>query len=112
MKGVNYYIMNNLICPFCLQDISNGNHAWNCEMNPINMNNGEFQTYIPYINNLSNNPINNEIPHYYHLSWLEIAVTRFKKQNKKVHAINGNMTINEFIKEWMKNELCENVELD
>ena len=49
---------------------------------------------------------------FYHLSWLEIAVARFKKQNKKVHAINGSMTINEFIKEWMRNELCEDVELD
>jgi len=26
-----------------LQDISNGNHAWNCGMNPVNINNGEFQ---------------------------------------------------------------------
>jgi len=104
--------MNNLICPFCLQDISNGNHAWNCPLNPVNINNNEFQTYIPCVNNLSNNSISNEMPHYYHLSWLEIAVARFKKQNKKVHAINGDMTINEFIKKWMKNELCENVELD
>jgi len=36
--------MNNIICPFCLQDISNSNHAWNCEMNLININNGEFQS--------------------------------------------------------------------
>ena len=36
--------MNNLICPFCLQDISNGNHTWNCEMNPVNINNSEFQS--------------------------------------------------------------------
>ena len=33
---------NNLICPFCLQDINN--HKWNCEMNPININNNEFQS--------------------------------------------------------------------
>jgi len=53
--------MNNLICPFCLQDIGNGNHAWNCEMNPINMNNNEFQlnTY-KYPNNLSSFPLNLE----------------------------------------------------
>jgi len=32
---------NNFICPFCLQDINN--HAWNCPMNPININNNKFQ---------------------------------------------------------------------
>jgi len=35
---------NNLICPFCLQDISVNNHAWDCSMNPVNMNNNEFQS--------------------------------------------------------------------
>jgi len=39
--------MKNVICPFCLQDISNSNHAWNCEMNPININNGEFRQNTP-----------------------------------------------------------------
>jgi len=34
---------NQIICQICLQDITNGNHAWNCAMNPININNGEFQ---------------------------------------------------------------------
>jgi len=34
---------DNLMCPFCHQDISVNNHAWNCEMNPVNMNNNEFQ---------------------------------------------------------------------
>ena len=103
--------MSISMCSYCQKD-SAGNHEWNCPLNPININNNEFQTYIPCVNNLSNNPINNEMPHYYHLSWLEIAVARFKKQNKKVHAINGDMMIGEFIKEWMKDELCENVELD
>jgi len=51
--------MKNAICPFCLQDISNGNHAWNCEMNPVNINNNEFllNTY-KYPNNLSSFPLN------------------------------------------------------
>jgi len=35
---------DNLICPFCHQDISVNSHAWNCEMNPININNSEFQS--------------------------------------------------------------------
>jgi len=35
---------NNLICPFCLQDISVNNHTWNCQMNPININNNKFQS--------------------------------------------------------------------
>jgi len=35
--------MNNLICPFCLQDITNNNHNWDCEINPININNNEFR---------------------------------------------------------------------
>ena len=55
--------MNNLICPFCLQDISNGNHAWNCEMNPVNINNDEFQlNNHKHFNNLFTNSKNiNEI---------------------------------------------------
>jgi len=36
---------DNLICQFCLQDISVNNHKWNCPMNPVNINNNEFQLY-------------------------------------------------------------------
>jgi hypothetical protein len=38
-------------CPFCQED-SAGNHAWNCPMNPINVNNKEFQ-YITVNDNNS-----------------------------------------------------------
>ena len=55
---------NNLICPFCHQDINNENHAWNCPINPypmspINTNNNKDK---PYTYTLSNNSIdeNNE----------------------------------------------------
>jgi len=98
LEEIHYINMNNLICPFCLQDISNGNHEWNCPLNPININNNEFQTYIPCVNNLSNNSISNEMPHYYHISWLEIAINNFKNEN--VHVINKNMTIGEFIEKY------------
>jgi len=30
------------MCPYCKQD-TGGNHAWDCPMNPVNMNNQEFQ---------------------------------------------------------------------
>jgi len=50
-------------CPYCQQDTA-GNHAWNCPMNPVNINNGEWQ-----LNNLIQPK-----PNYYHVSWLEIAV--------------------------------------
>ena len=55
--------MKNVICQFCMQDISNGNHAWNCEMNPVNINNNEFQNNNhKHFNNLFTNPKNlNEI---------------------------------------------------
>jgi len=48
---------------------------------------------------------------YYALSWLEIAVKNFKNQNEKVHAINGNMTMDDFIKIFAKDELSKIVKL-
>jgi len=83
--------MNYFICPFCHQDISVNNHVWNCEMNPINMNNNEFQNK----NKIEYNQ--KELISYYALSWLEESVNNFKKQNEKVHMIDGNMTMEEFI---------------
>ena len=90
---------NNLIWQFCLQDINN--HAWNCPMNPININNNEFQ-----LNKLIDK--NKEIKqNIYHLSWLEIAIDNFKKQNEIVHVIDGNMTVNEFLLEYAKEEISK-----
>jgi len=50
-------------------------------------------------------------PNYYALSWLEIAVKNFKNQNEKVHAINGSMTMDDFIKFFAKDELSKIIEL-
>ena len=90
---------DNLICPFCLQDINN--HKWDCEMNPVNMNNNEFQNE----NRIEYSTVE-KIPHY-HISWLEIAIDNFKKQNEKVHIIDGNMTLQEFLLEYTKEELSK-----
>jgi len=97
--------MNNLICPFCHQDISVNNHAWNCEMNPININNSEFQS-----ENRTEYSTVEKIPHC-HISWLEVAIDNFKKQNEIVHTIDGNMTMNEFLLKWVKNDLKKIVKL-
>jgi len=43
----------------------------------------------------------------YALSWLEIAIDNFKKQNEKVHTIEGNMTMDEFILEYAKEKLSK-----
>jgi len=83
---------NNLICPFCLQNINE--HSWNCAMNPVN------------INNISNN--NNT----YALSWLEIAVKNFKNQNEIVHAVKGNLTIDEFIQKYANIEISKIVKVE
>jgi len=37
---------DNLICPFCLQDINN--HKWDCEMNPVNLGKNEYQFTFEY----------------------------------------------------------------
>jgi len=99
--------MNNLICPFCLQDISNGNHTWNCEMNPINMNNGEYQQNL---NNKCDNKSEKKFTHF-HPTWLEFAVKNFKNQNGISHMIDANVKMGDFIKLWSKNELSKIVEL-
>jgi len=89
--------MSILTCPYCQKD-TGGNHEWNCPMNPVNINNNEFQLNTNQITTqftISNNSINNEMPHYYHISCLELAINNFK--NKNVHVIDKNMTIGEFI---------------
>ena len=92
---------DNLICPFCHQDISVNNHKWDCEMNPVNINNNEFQ-----LNKLIDK--NKEIKqNIYHVSWLEIAIDNFKKQNEKVHMIDGSMTMDEFLLEYAKEEISK-----
>lgn len=87
-------------CPYCQQDTA-GNHAWDCPMNPVNINNGEWQL----------NKIVQPKLSYYHVSWLEIAIENFKKQNDIVHTIEGSTTIREFVKSWAKNELSEVVDI-
>lgn len=48
----------------------------------------------------------------YHLSWLEIALNHFKQQGYEVHSINGDMTMDEFIKKWAAEELSKVIKLD
>jgi len=43
----------------------------------------------------------------YALSWLEIAIDNFKKQNEKVHIIEGCMTMEEFILKYAKEKLSK-----
>ena len=92
---------NNFICQFCLQNISVNNHKWNCEMNPVNMNNNEFQNK----NRIEYSTVE-RIPHC-HISWLEKGIDNFKKQNEKTHMIDGDMTFQEFLLKWCKNELSK-----
>jgi len=101
------------MCSYCQKD-SAGNHEWNCPLNPVNVNNNEWQlnqyTTTKY---WFNNPINDskqETSHY-HLNWLEIAIKNFKNQNEKVHMIENNMTIGEFIKKYAKDELSKIIEV-
>lgn len=84
-----------LICSYCQQD-SAGNHAWDCPMNPININ---------------NNLISQPKPNYYHVSWLEVALENFKNQYDVVHTVKGNTTMKEFIKRWAKDELSKVVDI-
>ena len=99
--------MKYAICPFCLQDISNGNHTWDCKMNPINMNNGEYQQNL---NNKCDNKSEKEFTHF-HPTWLEFAIKNFKNQNGISHMIDGSTKIGDFIKLWSKDELSKIVEV-
>jgi len=102
--------MNNLICPFCHQDISVNNHAWNCQMNPININNNEFQFTFEYFCDAIVKE-NDKNPKYYHLSWLETAIDNFKNDFDITHVIDVNMTMGEFIKLWCKKEINMMIEV-
>ena len=99
--------MKIIICQFCLQDISNGNHAWSCPMDPINMNNGEFQRDI----NIIYNKIKNKEFTHFHPTWLEFAIKNFKSQNGISHMIDANVKMGEFIKLYAKDELSKIVEV-
>jgi len=41
----------------------------------------------------------------YHISWLEQAIVRLREDNTKVSSVNGDMTIEEFIREYCGDEL-------
>jgi len=45
----------------------------------------------------------------YHVSWLESAIVKLREDNTKVSAVNGNMTIEEFIREFCGEELDKSV---
>lgn len=47
----------------------------------------------------------------YSIDWLESAIVELKKSDK-VNAVNGDMTIEEFIKEWESEELDKVVKAD
>jgi len=46
----------------------------------------------------------------YHISWLESAVKKLKESNA-VNAIDGDMTIGEFIEEFQQGELDKVIKL-
>jgi len=46
----------------------------------------------------------------YHISWLESAIMKIREDNTKVSAINGDMAIEEFIREFCGEELDRVVE--
>jgi len=93
--------MSVAICPYCQQDTA-GNHAWNCPMNPVNINNGEFnKCEIKKSSNYS----------HYHLSWLQFAIENFKNQNGISHMIENDIKMGEFIKLWAKDELSKIIEV-
>jgi hypothetical protein len=41
----------------------------------------------------------------FHVSWLEIALTNYKYKYSIPHAIDGNMSIGEFIRTYAREEL-------
>jgi hypothetical protein len=45
----------------------------------------------------------------YHINWLEIALKKFKEQNQIVHVIDGNVTLEEFITTYTKEELSKTI---
>ena len=47
----------------------------------------------------------------YHISWLELAIKKFK-ECYDVHAIGGDMTIEEFIKAFQQEELDKVIKLE
>jgi len=48
----------------------------------------------------------------YHISWLECAIVRLREDNTKVSAVNGDMTIEEFIREFCGEELGKVIKLE
>ena len=48
----------------------------------------------------------------YHVSWLEQAIVKFREDNNKVSSVNGDMTIEEFIREFCGKELGKVIKLE
>ena len=87
-------------CSYCQQD-SAGNHTWNCPMNPININNNEFQ-----LNKAMQYKLN-----YYNVYWLETALNNFKNQSNIIQGSDLNLSVKEFIKKWAREELDKIVDI-
>jgi len=47
----------------------------------------------------------------YHISWLESAIMKLREDNTKVSTVNGDMTIDEFIREFCGEELDKVIKL-
>ena len=86
--------------PYCQQDTA-GNHEWNCPMNPVNMNNSEWQ-----LNKAMQYKLN-----YYNVYWLDVALNNFKNQSNIIRKTDLDISVKEFIKKWAKSELSEIVDI-
>ena len=47
----------------------------------------------------------------YHVSWLERTIMELRKSNK-INVVNGDMTIEEFIKEFQKKDLDKVIKVE
>lgn len=48
----------------------------------------------------------------YELSWLDYAITNHFKDKSKINSVNGDMTIDEYIKMFCNEELGESIRVD
>lgn len=49
---------------------------------------------------------------YYHVSWLQIAIDNLRNDTLKPSMVSGNMTVEELIRQYAKDELDNAVEVE
>jgi hypothetical protein len=48
---------------------------------------------------------------FWAISWLEMAINKFKDNHEVIHTVNDEMTIGDFIRKWLPDDVEQIIEI-